>query len=152
MWEVGLLTQTMFHPTDCLCTHICALGWPWPAAKLPHNCSPTLPAGQGREQERKSKKTHRSRERHLKSEKTQTKPSDAKAIIAHHFPLADQCPASLWAALALEAKAPLPLFYSNPLLGMTSYGMEYPFGQVGSAVTAMSLPKFLSISSLPTAE
>lgn len=80
--------------------------------------------------------------------KTRAKPSDAKAIITHHLPPADLCPASLWATSALEAKDSAPLFYSNPLLSMIFYGMEHPFGQLGSAVTATSLAKFFS---LPTA-
>lgn len=121
MWEVGLLAQAMFHSSHCLCTHGCAVGWAWPAAKPPHSCSSTLLSQQGRgeNRKRKSQKTHRSRWRHLISEKTQAKPSDAKAIITHHLPTADWCPASLWAASALEAKAPPPLFYSNPLPSMT---------------------------------
>ena len=36
------------------------------------------------------------------------------------------------------------------ILGMTSYGMEYPFGQFGSAVLAVSPPNFLCPSSLLT--
>ena len=34
------------------------------------------------------------------------------------------------------------------ILGMTSYGMEYSFGQFGSAVLAVSPPNFLCPSSL----
>ena len=34
------------------------------------------------------------------------------------------------------------------ILGMTSHGMEYPFGQFGSAVLAVSPPNFLCPSSL----
>jgi len=40
----------------------------------------------------------------------------------------------------------LPLFLLLPpqlyMLSMTSYGMEYPFGQLGSAVPAVSPPRF----------
>ena len=39
----------------------------------------------------------------------------------------------------------LPPLY---ILGMTSYGMECPFGQFGSAVLAVSPPNFLCIPSL----
>ena len=39
----------------------------------------------------------------------------------------------------------LPPFY---VLGMMSNGMEYPFGQFGSAVLAVSPPNFLRPSSL----
>ena len=35
------------------------------------------------------------------------------------------------------------------ILGMTSHGTEYPFGQFGSAVLAVSPPNFLFLSSLP---
>jgi len=40
-----------------------------------------------------------------------------------------------------------PLLY---MLSMTPYGMEYPFGQLGSAVLAVSPPSFLCTSSLLT--
>ena len=36
------------------------------------------------------------------------------------------------------------------ILGMTSYGLEYPFGQLGSAVPAVSPPSFLCTPSLLT--
>ena len=39
---------------------------------------------------------------------------------------------------------PPPRFYTE----QTSYGMEYPFGQFGSAVLAMSPPKILPTPSL----
>jgi len=39
----------------------------------------------------------------------------------------------------------LPLVY---ILSVTSYGTEYPFGQFGSAVPAVSPPVFLCIPSL----
>ena len=39
---------------------------------------------------------------------------------------------------------PPPRFYTE----QTSYGMEYPFGQFGSAVLAVSPPNFLCPSSL----
>ena len=51
---------------------------------------------------------------------------------------------------------PIPEQRSHPpdqltpvdILSMTSYGMEYPFGQLGSAVLAVLPPSFLCTSSL----
>ena len=61
--------------------------------------------------------------------------------IAHHL-LTD-------AQLVLEQQSTppsqLPPVY---ILGMMSYGTEYPFGQFGSAVLAVSPPSFLGPSSL----
>ena len=60
--------------------------------------------------------------------------------IAYHSPTNTQ--------LVPEQRYPpgqLPPVY---ILGMTSHGMEYPFGQFGSAVLAVSPPSFLCPSSL----
>ena len=60
--------------------------------------------------------------------------------IAHHLPTDAQ----------LVPEQPLPPGQLPPvyILGMTSHGMEYPFGQFGSAVLAVSPPSFLCPSSL----
>ena len=60
--------------------------------------------------------------------------------IAHDLPTDAQ--------LVPEQRSPpgqLPPVY---ILGMTSHGVEYPFGQFGSAVLAVSPPNFLCPSSL----
>ena len=61
--------------------------------------------------------------------------------IAHHS-LTD---AQLVSKRQSAPRGRLPLVY---ILGMTSYGMEYSFGQLGSAVLAVSPPNFLCPSSL----
>ena len=43
---------------------------------------------------------------------------------------------------------PSPAFLLAFIAEQTSYGMEYPFGQFGSAVPAMSPPKILPTPSL----
>ena len=47
-----------------------------------------------------------------------------------------------------QAAAHLPTFSLVLLLSMTSYGMEHPSGQLGSAVLTMSPPNFLCTTSL----
>ena len=54
------------------------------------------------------------------------------SAIAHHLPIDTQ--------LVPERRSPLPPVY---ILGMMSHGMEYPFGQFGSAVLAVSPPALL---------
>ena len=61
--------------------------------------------------------------------------------IAHHS-LTD---AQLVPEQRSASPSQLPSVYT---LGMTSYGMEYSFGQFGSAVLAVSPPSFLCPSSL----
>ena len=61
--------------------------------------------------------------------------------IAHHSPTDAQL-------VPKQRSAPsdqLPPVY---ILGVTSYGMDYAFGQLGSAVLAVSPPSFLCPSSL----
>ena len=60
--------------------------------------------------------------------------------IAHH-PLTDA------QSVPEHQSLPAPLFLIY-ILGMTSHGMEYPFGQLGSAVLAVSPHNFLCPSSL----
>ena len=62
-------------------------------------------------------------------------------VIAHHS-LTD---AQLVPEQQSTPPGQLPPVY---ILGMISYGMEYPFGQFGSAVLAVSPPSFLCPSSL----
>ena len=62
--------------------------------------------------------------------------------IAHHL-LTNTQLVPEWRSLP----APLPPVY---ILGMTSHGMEYSFGQFGSAVLAVSPPNSLCPSSLLT--
>ena len=54
----------------------------------------------------------------------------------------DQCPASPWAATTPSTSAPILM------LSMTSYGLEYPFGQSGSAVPSVSPSNLLYTYSL----
>ena len=61
--------------------------------------------------------------------------------ITHHLPT----DAQLVPEQQSTPPGQLPPVYT---LSMTSYGMEYPFGQFGSAVLAVSLPNFLCPSSL----
>ena len=61
--------------------------------------------------------------------------------IAHHSPT----DAPLVPDQQSAPPSQLPSVY---ILGMTSYGMEYPFGQLGSAVLAVSPPNFSCPSSL----
>ena len=60
--------------------------------------------------------------------------------IAHHLPTNAQLVPERRSLLA-----PLSPVY---ILGMTSHGMEYPFGQFGSPVLAVSPPNFLCTSKL----
>ena len=60
--------------------------------------------------------------------------------IAHHL-LTD---AQLVPEQRSAPPSQLPPVY---ILGMTSHGLEYPFGQFGSAVLAVSPPNFLCPSS-----
>jgi len=78
----------------------------------------------------------------------------------HHFPLASRCSAiprkaGLHHAYPLLGKRnaitsdALPSFFPLlSVLSMMSYGMEYPFGLLGSAVLAVSPPSFLCTPSL----
>ena len=59
--------------------------------------------------------------------------------IAHHSPTDAQLVPKQW-----SAPGQLHPVY---ILGMTSHGMEYPFGQFGSAALAVSPPNFLCPSS-----
>ena len=61
--------------------------------------------------------------------------------IAHHSPTDAQL-------VPEQQSAPLSQLHPVYILGMTSCGMEYPFGQFGSAVLAVSPPSFLCSSSL----
>ena len=62
--------------------------------------------------------------------------------IAHHLPT----DAQLVPKQRSTPPSQLPPVY---ILGMTSYGMEYPFGQFGSAVLAVSPPRFLCPPAYP---
>ena len=66
-----------------------------------------------------------------KRNNTQEKTSDAQCNCS---PPADRC-----------QSRDLPLLASSPvyILGMTFHGMEYPFGQLGSAAPAVLPPRFL---------
>ena len=61
--------------------------------------------------------------------------------IAHHSPTDAQL-------VPEQQFTPPSQFLPVYRLGMTSYGMEYSFGQFGSAVLAVSPPSFLCPSSL----
>ena len=61
--------------------------------------------------------------------------------IAHHSPTDAQL-------VPEQRSASLGQFAPVYVLGLTSYGMEYSFGQFGSAVLAVSPPSFLGLSSL----
>ena len=49
---------------------------------------------------------------------------------------------------SLQMSPPSFFFPQLYMLSMMSYGMEYPFGQLGSAVPAASPPNFLGTPSL----
>ena len=61
--------------------------------------------------------------------------------IAHHSPSNAQL-------VPKQRSAPPGQLSPVYILGMTSYGMEYSFGQLGPAVLAVSPPSFLCPSSL----
>ena len=62
-----------------------------------------------------------------------------RRAIAHHPPTDTQ--------LVPERRFPLPPLPPVYILGMTSHGMEYPFGQFGSAALVVSCANFLCPSS-----
>ena len=62
------------------------------------------------------------------------------SAIAHH-PLID-------AQLVPERRFPLSLLPPVHILGMMSHGMEYTFGQFGSAALTVSPPSFLCTPNL----
>ena len=78
------------------------------------------------------------------NKKSEIKPKKRQVIhnaIAHH-PLTDAQPVPEQPS---ASPSQLPPVY---ILGMASFGMEYPFGHFGSAVLAVSPPSFLCPSSL----
>jgi len=63
--------------------------------------------------------------------------------LANHFPVA-------WEDKCCHSEHPPSSFFFPPLymLSIMPYGMEYPFGQLGSAVPAVSPSRFLCTPSL----
>ena len=111
------------------------MGWPCPAARLPHSCLLTLAPTAGWETEEEKQK----RENLFnwwRKEKRKTTSNQSLSPTSRT--------ASLQVLATLEAKKllllPLPLF---SLLSMTLYGMQYPFGQFRSAVLVVSPPNFV---------
>jgi len=71
----------------------------------------------------------------------------------HYFPSAGRCSAisrkaglhhtDIYYSVTPNIVPPFSFFLQLLLLRMTSHGMGYPFGQLGSAVLAVSPPRFL---------
>lgn len=101
------------------------MGWLHLPGKPPSSCSSHSPSSEWERKWRKKKKKKRSR-----------------GHKSNHLPPADWCQASCQAATLIK-KSPQFL-----LLSMTSISVEYCFGQFGSAVLIVSLPKLLLTPSL----
>lgn len=125
-----------------------AMRWPRLATQHPLDCSIPLPQQDwGQNSKIKSKKSHVSRRRHFNRWR---KGKITKWRIGGHSPppTSTELPSKSLSGGHLGRQAQSSTLLHLPRVLIAEYGMQYPFGQLRAAVPALSLPNFLSTSSL----